>query len=143
MQPLFYQVDYINGLLETRRATDQFATKLVARNSTPSTMQKQLYTKDVPTVVSLKQKLQALLGASSSSATSVETTAPIAFTYSLYFVYYDQYTYIEGVLSQNVLLAVAGIIFALQVIMSNLTIIVVEQFGNRLHHYSVCVPDNA
>jgi hypothetical protein len=36
MQPLFYQVDYINGLLETRRATDQFITKLVARNSTPS-----------------------------------------------------------------------------------------------------------
>lgn len=27
-----------------------------------------------------------------------ETDAPIAFTYSLYYVYYDQYTYIRGVL---------------------------------------------
>ncbi len=27
-----------------------------------------------------------------------ETEAPIAFTYSLYYVYYDQYTYIRGVL---------------------------------------------
>jgi hypothetical protein len=27
-----------------------------------------------------------------------EKEAPIAFTYSLYYVYYDQYTYIRGVL---------------------------------------------
>lgn len=27
-----------------------------------------------------------------------ETEAPIAFSYSLYYVYYDQYTYIRGVL---------------------------------------------
>ena len=27
-----------------------------------------------------------------------ESEAPIAFTYSLYYVYYDQYTYIRGVL---------------------------------------------
>jgi hypothetical protein len=27
-----------------------------------------------------------------------ETEAPIAFTYSLYYVYYDQYTYIRGVM---------------------------------------------
>ena len=28
-----------------------------------------------------------------------ETVAPTAFTYSLFYVYYDQYTYIRGVLS--------------------------------------------
>jgi hypothetical protein len=28
-----------------------------------------------------------------------ETTAPVAFTYSLFYVFYDQYTYIRGVLA--------------------------------------------
>ena len=41
------------------------------------------------------------------------TEAPHAFTYSLFYVYYDQYTYIRGVLSQNVLLGLAAVIFAL------------------------------
>lgn len=44
------------------------------------------------------------------------TTAPNAFTYSLFYVYYDQYTYIRGVLSQNTLLGVAAVMFSLQVI---------------------------
>jgi Niemann-Pick C1 protein len=44
------------------------------------------------------------------------TTAPSAFTYSLFYVYYDQYTYIRGVLTQNTLLGVAAVMFSLQVI---------------------------
>src|SRR5947208_3850105 len=44
------------------------------------------------------------------------TTAPNAFTYSLFYVYYDQYTYIRGVLSQNTLLGVAAVMFSLQFI---------------------------
>jgi len=34
----------------------------------------------------------------SLTAEEHEDQAPIAFTYSLYYVYYDQYTYIRGVL---------------------------------------------
>lgn len=45
-----------------------------------------------------------------------ETTAPIAFTYSLYYVYYDQYTYIRGVLFQNVFVAVGAIFVSIQVL---------------------------
>lgn len=45
-----------------------------------------------------------------------ETEAPNAFTYSLFYVYYDQYTYIRGVLSQNTMLGVAAVVLALQVL---------------------------
>ena len=47
-----------------------------------------------------------------------EKEAPIDFTYSLYYVYYDQYTFIRGVLYQNVLIAVGAIIVSVQVISS-------------------------
>lgn len=47
-----------------------------------------------------------------------EAKAPIAFTYSLYYVYYDQYTYIRGVLYQNVFIAIGAIIVCAQVLSS-------------------------
>lgn len=47
-----------------------------------------------------------------------ETKAPAAFTYSLFYVFYDQYTYIRGVLAQNALLGVAAVILSLQVLSS-------------------------
>lgn len=53
-----------------------------------------------------------------------ETTAPVAFTYSLFYVFYDQYTYIRGVLAQNALLGVAAVILSLQ-ILSSLSIAVI------------------
>jgi hypothetical protein len=31
---------------------------------------------------------------------------PIVFCYSLFYIYYDQYTYITGVLAQDVLMAI-------------------------------------
>ena len=40
------------------------------------------------------------------------------FTYSLFYVYYDQYTYIRGVLFQNVAIAIGTIICAMQVMSS-------------------------
>lgn len=39
-----------------------------------------------------------------------------AFTYSLFYVFYDQYTYIRGVMSQNILLGVAAVILAIQIL---------------------------
>lgn len=51
------------------------------------------------------------LGSSQSEVNTNE--APNAFAYSLFYVYYDQYTYIRGVLAENALIAIAAIIFAL------------------------------
>lgn len=47
-----------------------------------------------------------------------ETEAPIAFCYSLFYVYYDQYTYIRGILFQNVLIGLGAIIVSIQVLSS-------------------------
>lgn len=47
-----------------------------------------------------------------------EDEAPTAFSYSLYYVYYDQYTYIRGVLFQNIFVAIGAIIVAMQVLAS-------------------------
>ena len=58
-------------------------------------------------------RLMQALDFTPQTLVETETTAPSAFTYSLFYVYYDQYTYIRGVLSQNALLGVAVIIFAL------------------------------
>ncbi len=38
-----------------------------------------------------------------------------SFTYSLFYIFFDQYTYIRGVLAQNALLGLAAVILAIQV----------------------------
>jgi Niemann-Pick C1 protein len=48
----------------------------------------------------------------------METEAPTVYSYSLFYVYYDQYTFISGILAQNALLAIAGVILALQILSS-------------------------
>ena len=45
-----------------------------------------------------------------------EDEAPTVFSYSLYYVYYDQYTYIRGVLFQNIVVAIGAIIISMQVL---------------------------
>ena len=45
-----------------------------------------------------------------------ETEAPSVFSYSLYYVYYDQYTYINGLLFQNIAIVMGAIIVAMQVL---------------------------
>ena len=45
-----------------------------------------------------------------------EDEAPSVFSYSLYYVYYDQYTYINGVLFQNIFVAIGAIIVAMEVL---------------------------
>jgi hypothetical protein len=67
--------------------------------------------------IARKLGLQSLLA-------KTETSAPVAFTYSLFYVFYDQYTYIRGVLAQNALLGVAAVILSLQ-ILSSLSIAVI------------------
>jgi len=43
---------------------------------------------------------------------------PSVFCYSLFYVYYDQYTYITGVLSQDVMLGLVAIFVAIQILSS-------------------------
>lgn len=47
-----------------------------------------------------------------------EKKAPVVFCYSLYYVYYDQYTYITGVLAQDVLIGLISIFVAIQILSS-------------------------
>jgi len=67
----------------------------------------------------LGQGLAKVTGIESLAALPKETEAPKAFTYSLFYVFYDQYTYITGILAQNSLLGVAAVIMSLQVSPSN------------------------
>ena len=53
-------------------------------------------------------KFKDMVGASSDDDTT-ETVAPTVFCYSLFYVYYDQYTYITGVLAQDVMLGIVGV----------------------------------
>lgn len=47
-----------------------------------------------------------------------ENNTPSVFAYSLFYVYYDQYTYITGVLAQDVLLGLVAVFVAIQVLSS-------------------------
>lgn len=42
----------------------------------------------------------------------------VAFSYSLYYMYYDQYTYIRGVFFQNIAIAIGAIIVVMQMFSS-------------------------
>jgi hypothetical protein len=99
------QEDYIRGVLETRRACDALADTLVP--NTDTTLNTEFVTPGGRSWYDLFTDPFNL------KAEAHESEAPIVFTYSLYYVYYDQYTYIRGVLFQNVLIAIGTIICAM------------------------------
>ena len=66
------------------------------------------YSKSLTQRVSQAQSSQVL------KAEESETDPPTAFSYSLYYMYYDQYTYINGVLFQNIVIATGAIIVVMQ-----------------------------
>ena len=95
-QPLKSQEDYIAGLVETRKATDIFASKLIpldydradvdlnpAKDSKPSP--RSLYKR----VASRVSNYLGLSEESESELLSSEQSSPIVFCYSLFYVYYD------------------------------------------------------
>lgn len=110
-QPLKYQKDYIAALVETRKATDIYSEKLKKNvyNDAPNNL-KSKEKKNLSWYASLKKKV---LG---DSAADVSTDdVPVVFCYSLIYVYYDQYTYITGVLSQDVMLGIVAVFVSIQV----------------------------
>jgi len=80
-----------------------------------STSRDDTHTPDIKEMT-ITSKIQSLLKINSYLSEETETVAPNAFTYSLFYVYYDQYTYIRGVLSQNAMLGIVVIVFALQLL---------------------------
>lgn len=86
--PVLYQDDFIRDLILTRRVADLFSKKLIQNKKTPGLTEKE----------GGGSSILSNLGISSLFGTR-ETVAPSAFTYSLFYVFYDQYTYIRGVLA--------------------------------------------
>lgn len=59
-------------------------------------------------------KLHTLDGLEDNEGSSDEVK-PV-FAYSLFYVYYDQYTYIRGILTMDTLLAMAAVLLAIEII---------------------------
>jgi len=108
-------VDFIQAVVETRKATDLFVNNLTSINYS-----------DVKVDLSLNKPLGVLgklatfmgLGDAAQDLADTEAESPIVFCYSLFYVYYDQYTYITGVLAQDVLMGLLGIFIAIQILSS-------------------------
>lgn len=74
---------------------DLFSEKLIQNKKDPAdktSVHLQDENKSLFSSLSSKLGIQSLFG-------NKETVAPSAFTYSLFYVFYDQYTYIRGVLA--------------------------------------------
>lgn len=80
--------------METRRAVDSFVDKLIP-NHYAETRTDIEFDQEKGILSNLLSKI----GINPNALYESEETAPSAFTYSLFYVYYDQYTYIRGVLS--------------------------------------------
>lgn len=112
------QEDYIRGLVETRRACDLYVDTLTTYPSEERSISLQV---DAPAPRSYIQKATDAMGITEPPMLKAEVhedEAPTVFSYSLYYVYYDQYTYIRGVLFQNIFVAVGAIVVATMVLSS-------------------------
>lgn len=95
-------------MILTRRVADLFADRLIPnKKQAPVSVELDYENK------SLTQRVLNSIGLNTLTSETTESEAPIAFTYSLFYVFYDQYTYIRGVLAQNALLGVAAVILSL------------------------------
>ena len=90
--PVIYQDDFIQDLVLTRRVADLFSDQLI---QSPKSVQS---TFKAPRNLNMKSPIMQGSAPSTLLGTQ-ETEAPTAFTYSLFYVFYDQYTYIRGVLA--------------------------------------------
>jgi len=109
-------------LFETRKATEAFSSKLTQRNDTNINMTTMMQAKqnfdivdDVKPTNSLFKRFQSYVGLAADDKDKKEDALKTVFCYSLFYVYYDQYTYITGVLAQNIALGMIAIFFAIQV----------------------------
>lgn len=70
----------------------------------------------------MRKAFHSLLGSSNpdadSNLLSDEKKSPAVYCYSLFYVYYDQYTYITGVLAQDVMLGLIAVFISIQILAS-------------------------
>ena len=83
--PVLYQDDFIRDLVLTRRVADLFSEKLIQNKKTPNPKSEFLYQDENQGML---QKISSNLGLNSLFGKK-ETEAPSAFTYSLFYVFYD------------------------------------------------------
>lgn len=94
-QPMRYQVDYINALVETRKSTDVFTKRLKSLNSTTSVTMQVKHEKQKSMLQKFKEGVSNRLGINLATtlgddeSDTDETTPPTVFCYSLIYVYYD------------------------------------------------------
>lgn len=116
------QEDYIRGLVETRQACDKYSSSLTTYTDAQVVGSNNLKLEiDVPAPEnsSYLKMFTDSIGITEPQTLKAEVhedEAPNTFSYSLYYVYYDQYTYIRGVLFQNIIVAIGTIIISMQVL---------------------------
>ena len=120
--------------METRRVCDKYGVKLTQRTfakavdpvsieftTEPPSETRPFYSKlasaaGLDGILGLYNKLMGkVLG---GSEPNIGDKASKVFTYSLFYVFYDQYTYIRGVLAQNTMLGLAIVCLSIQIIAS-------------------------
>lgn len=98
---LITQKQYIDGYKSARNAVENYAKQLVPYLTSSSEMS------NYATELSVDW---------TSSEDAYTNDEQLAYAYSLFYVYYDQYNYIQGVCFQNFLLACAAVFFAVELL---------------------------
>jgi len=95
---LKYQKDFIAALVETRKTTEVYQAKLTKRQEVtvkPDIVKE--YKRSLTAYQRLGTWVKQHLGVGADEDGAPDV--PSVFCYSLFYVYYDQYTYITGVLA--------------------------------------------
>lgn len=114
-KPLQYQEDYIRALVETRRVCDKYGKQLQTKTfAVESPVEFELNQEAPNETKSFVSRIASAVGLDvfgklynnfsakilgETAAEKLGEKANKVFTYSLFYVFYDQYTYIRGVLA--------------------------------------------
>jgi Niemann-Pick C1 protein len=99
---LINQDDFINSVRDTRKAVDKLADKLVPYLNSKAEL-------DNHAIVTASMDWTDIDDSYSSDER-------LAYSYSLFYIYYEQYTTIRGVALQNLMVAVAAVIFSIELL---------------------------
>ena len=100
---LITQKQYIDGYKAAKNAVEGFSKQLVPYLTSSSDMS--TYDSSVELAIDW-----------SSSSDPYTNDEDLAYAYSLFYVYYDQYNFIQGVCFQNFLLTIAAVFFAVELL---------------------------
>lgn len=99
---LIHQSDFIDSVQDTRKAVDHLSKKLVPYlNSRAELDNHALITANIDWT---------------EISDSYDSDEHLAYTYSLFYIYYEQYKTIQGVALQNLMVAIAAVIFSIEIL---------------------------